>query len=96
MTAQFPMVLKFHPVISMTDEQLFDFCQLNKDFRIERKANGEIVIMSPTGSENDQRNFDLIGQLGIWKKFDGTGRHTNLLGCLTNSSYAGNNTQGCE
>ena len=56
-----PMVLKFHPVISMTDEQLFDFCQLNKDFRIERKANGEIVIASPTNSENDQRNFDLIG-----------------------------------
>ena len=39
-----PMVLKFDPVISMTDEQLFDFCQLNKDFRIERKANGEIAI----------------------------------------------------
>lgn len=68
-----PMVLKFHPVISMTDEQLFDFCQLNKDFRIERKANGEIIIASPTNSENDQRNFELIGQLGIWKKFDGTG-----------------------
>ena len=68
-----PMVLKFHPVISMTDDQLFDFCQLNKDFRIERKANGEIVIMSPTGSETEERNFDLIGQLWFWTKQDGTG-----------------------
>jgi len=68
-----PMVLKFHPVISMTDEQLFEFCQLNKDFRIERKANGEIVIMSPTGSETEERNFDLIGQLWCWTKLDGTG-----------------------
>ncbi|NJR18193.1 MAG: Uma2 family endonuclease [Calothrix sp. CSU_2_0] len=68
-----PMVLKFHPVITMTDDQLFEFCQLNKDFRIERKATGEIVIMSPTGSETDQRNFDLIVQLGIWTKQDGTG-----------------------
>jgi Uma2 family endonuclease len=68
-----PMVLKFHPVISMTDEQLFDFCQLNKDFRIERNKTGEIVIMSPTGSETDQRNFDLIVQLGIWTNQDGTG-----------------------
>ena len=68
-----PMVLKFHPVISMTDEQLFEFCQLNKDFQIERKANGEIVIMSPTGSETEERNFDLIVQLGIWTKLDGTG-----------------------
>lgn len=72
-TEVIPMVLKFHPVISMTDEQLFDFCQLNKNFRIERKANGEIIIASPTNSENDQRNFELIGQLGIWKKQDGTG-----------------------
>ncbi len=68
-----PMVLKFHPVITMTDDQLFDFCQLNKDFRIERQANGEIVIMSPTGSETEQRNFDLIVQLGVWVKQDGTG-----------------------
>ncbi len=72
-TEVIPMVLKFHPVISMTDEQLFNFCQLNKNFRIERKANGEIIIASPTNSENDQRNFELIGQLGIWKKQDGTG-----------------------
>ncbi len=68
-----PMVLKFHPVITMTDEQLFDFCQLNKDLHIERKANGEIVIMSPTGSETEARNFDLIVQLGIWVKQYGTG-----------------------
>jgi Uma2 family endonuclease len=65
--------LKFHPVITMTDDQLFDFCQLNQNFRIERNNAGEIVIMSPTGSETDQRNFDLIVQLGIWTKQDGTG-----------------------
>ncbi|MEM7715721.1 MAG: hypothetical protein AAF349_19470 [Cyanobacteria bacterium P01_A01_bin.68] len=67
------MVLKFHPVISMTDEQLFEFCLLNKDFRIERKASGEIIIDFPTDSENSQRNFELIGQLGIWNNLDGTG-----------------------
>ncbi|MDJ0734579.1 MAG: Uma2 family endonuclease [Nostocaceae cyanobacterium] len=68
-----PVVLKFHPVINITDDQLYEFCQLNKDFRIERQASGEIVIMSPTGSETDQRNFDLIGQLWVWTKQDGTG-----------------------
>jgi Uma2 family endonuclease len=79
MTAQLPiaentpMVLKFYPAIAMTDDQLFEFCQLNQDFRIERQATGEIVIMSPTGSETDERNFDLIGQLWIWTKQDGTG-----------------------
>jgi Uma2 family endonuclease len=68
-----PMELKFHPVISINDDQLFELCQLNRDFRIERKANGEIVIMPPTGSETDERNFDLIGQLWVWTKQDGTG-----------------------
>jgi Uma2 family endonuclease len=68
-----PMELKFHPVISINDDQLFEFCQLNRDCRIERKVTGEIIIMPPTGSETDQRNFDLIVQLGIWTKQDGTG-----------------------
>lgn len=68
-----PIELKFHPIISINDDQLFELCQLNRDCRIERKANGEIVIMPPTGSETDERNFDLIGQLWVWTKQDGTG-----------------------
>jgi Uma2 family endonuclease len=68
-----PTVLRFYPVIKMTDDQLYEFCQINKDIRIERNATGEIVIMSPTGSETDQRNFDIITQLGIWTKQDSTG-----------------------
>ncbi len=68
-----PMVLKFYPVVEMTADQFFDFCQLNRDYRIERTASGEIIIMSPTGSETGNRNFDLIGQFAIWVKQDGTG-----------------------
>jgi Uma2 family endonuclease len=68
-----PMVLQLQPAIAMTDEQFYEFCQLNRDFRIERNAAGELVIMSPTGSETEQRNFDVIVQLGIWTKQDGTG-----------------------
>jgi Uma2 family endonuclease len=67
------VVLQFHPVITITDDQFFEFCQLNRDFRIERNPGGEIVLMFVTGSENDQRNFDIIGQLGVWTKQDGTG-----------------------
>lgn len=68
-----PIVLQLQPAIAMTDDQFYEFCQLNRDFRIERSAAGELVIMSPTGSETDQRNFDMIVQLGIWVKQDGTG-----------------------
>lgn len=72
-TETLPMVLKMQPDIIMTDDQFFDFCKLNRDFRIERNQFGDLLIMSPTGSETDERNFNLIVQLGIWTKKDGTG-----------------------
>ncbi|AFZ59231.1 Uma2 family endonuclease [Anabaena cylindrica FACHB-243] len=58
---------------SMTDEQFFEFCQLNRDLRIERNKFGEISIMPPTGSETGSRNFNLAVQLGVWTEKDGTG-----------------------
>ncbi|MFN6486887.1 MULTISPECIES: Uma2 family endonuclease [unclassified Nostoc] len=68
-----PMVLQLQPAIALTEDQFYEFCQLNRDFRIERNAAGELVIMPPTGSETDERNFNLVGQLWVWTKQDGTG-----------------------
>ncbi|MBG1244502.1 Uma2 family endonuclease [Nostoc sp. NZL] len=68
-----PMVLQLQPAIALTEDQFYEFCQLNHDFRIERNAVGELVIMSLTDAETSQRNFEIIGQLGIWTKQDGTG-----------------------
>ncbi|MEA5599020.1 Uma2 family endonuclease [Rivularia sp. UHCC 0363] len=66
-----PLLLQFPS--SMTDEQFFEFCQMNSDLRIERNKYGEISIMSPTGSETGNRNFNVALQLGIWSEADGTG-----------------------
>ena len=68
-----PMVLQMQPNIIMTDDNFYDFCQLNRDFRIERNQIGDLLIMSPTGSETEERNFNLNGQLWIWTKQNGTG-----------------------
>ena len=68
-----PLTIQLEPVVRMTDEQFFELCQLNQDLTIERNATGELVFMSPTGSEGEQRNFSLIGQLWLWTKQDGTG-----------------------
>ena len=35
----------------MSDEEFFEFCQNNKEKRIERTQNQEIIIMDPVGSE---------------------------------------------
>ena len=73
LTQNIPLKLQMSPAIDMTDEQFFAFCQQNRDYRIERNATGEITIMPPTGSETGNRNFDLIVQLGIWTRQNGTG-----------------------
>jgi Uma2 family endonuclease len=57
----------------MTDDQFFEFCQINRELRIERIAKGELIIMPPTGTGTGGRNFKLTLQLGIWVEQDGAG-----------------------
>jgi len=52
--------------LELTDEQFFQLCQNNRDLRFERNANGELIIMSPTGSETGRRNSGLNFQLTAW------------------------------
>jgi Uma2 family endonuclease len=68
-----PIVLQMPPELQMTDEQFFEFCQINRDLRIERNQFGEISIMPPTGSETGNREVNIIGQLWAWSEQDGTG-----------------------
>ena len=68
-----PIVLQMPPELQMTDEQFFEFCQINRDLRIERNEFGEISIMSPTGSETGNREFSILGQLWAWCEQDDTG-----------------------
>ena len=72
-TENIPLVLQLSPAIVMTDEQFFALCQLNRNYRLERNAKGELIIMPPTGSETGNRNFKLIQQLANWTDEDGTG-----------------------
>ena len=69
----YPLVLRLEPIINLTDEQFFEFCQINRDLRIERTTTGELLIMSPTGSDTGNRNFKLNQQLANWTDADGTG-----------------------
>ena len=55
------------------ESDFFDFCQQNRDLKIERSASGEIEIMAPTGFETGCRNADIVAQLFHWAKTDGRG-----------------------
>src|SRR6266545_2484115 len=59
-----------HP---MTDEALFEFCRMNRELRVERTREGELIIMPPTGGETGRRNFNLTVAFGNWARKDATG-----------------------
>jgi Uma2 family endonuclease len=50
----------------MTDEQFFQLWQNNRELRFERTANGELIIMPPTGGKTGNRNAGIIAQIWIW------------------------------
>ena len=67
------MVVKLAPLVRLDEDQLFEFCQLNRDLRIERDADGALVLMAPAGGASSARNLELCRQLGNWAQRDGSG-----------------------
>ena len=67
------MVLHMEDVVDMDDEHFYALCQNNPDMRLERNADRAVVIMPPTGGDTSRRNAEIIVQLGIWARRDGTG-----------------------
>jgi Uma2 family endonuclease len=75
--------------IRLTDEQFFEFCMLNRNLRIERLANRNITIMSPTTSLTGRWNARLSGLLFNWNEtyalgevFDSSSGFTMLSGAI--------------
>lgn len=52
----------------MTDEEFFNFCQQNRDLRMERDNNKQIFIMAPTGYYTGGLNSGIFGELYIWNR----------------------------
>ena len=62
LTLQLPLALK------LTDEEFEQLVAANQDLRLELSSSGELVIMSPTGGETGNRNFEMYIDLGIWNR----------------------------
>jgi len=67
------LTVNLDSVIKMTDEQFFQLCQNNRELRFERNANGELIIMPPTGGETGNKNARITQQMMNWTDVDGTG-----------------------
>jgi Uma2 family endonuclease len=57
----------------MSDEELLRFCAANDELRIERDSNGELIVMSPTGSGTGSTNSELNLQLALWARETNSG-----------------------
>ncbi|MEG4421339.1 Uma2 family endonuclease [Microcoleus sp. LAD1_D5] len=67
------IVLRIPPKLQMTDDEFFEFCQINSELRIERNKSGELLIMPLTGGTTGNRSGSVFGELYIWTRQDGTG-----------------------
>jgi Uma2 family endonuclease len=65
--------LRLAPAIVLTDDQLLELSSLNDDLRLELTAEGELLIMPPTGGDSGDAEAEVGMQLRQWAKGDGTG-----------------------
>jgi Uma2 family endonuclease len=71
-TEERPLRPRLSPLLNMTDDQLYELCQLDPELQIEQSAQGGLLIMLPTGGEMSKRNLDLILAVCTWAKHEGS------------------------
>jgi Uma2 family endonuclease len=64
---------RMRPPAPMSDDELIAFSEANKPCRVERLASGEILVMTPSGFENNRREAYVVHELFAWAEVDGRG-----------------------
>jgi len=59
--------------LQVSDDDFGTLCVANTDLRLERTAQGVLIVMAPAGSESGGRNAKLTTRLGVWAETDGGG-----------------------
>ena len=68
-----PVTLSDYSGGKFSDGAYLAFCRANPNLRVERTAEGEILIVPPAGSESSYRNAKITSQLERWAEEDGCG-----------------------
>jgi Uma2 family endonuclease len=68
------IAINFPRNLKLSDDQFEDLISANRDSKFELTATGELLIMSPTGGETGNRNFELYIDLGNWNRKKGLGK----------------------
>jgi Uma2 family endonuclease len=59
--------------VPLSDDELIAFSQANKPCKVERLATGEILVMTPSGYQNNLREAYVVHELFSWAETDGRG-----------------------
>ncbi len=63
------ITLSLRPFVDRISEtDLEKLCQENPEARLEINTQGQLIIMSPTGSESGKHNTSLIFQVELWNR----------------------------
>ncbi|NCQ85789.1 MAG: Uma2 family endonuclease [Microcystis aeruginosa W13-18] len=62
-----PIVLNLKTT-NLSDEQFYQLCCANDDWRLEQTAQGELIIMPPIGAISGNRESELNADLVIWNR----------------------------
>lgn len=76
------VTVNFKAIAQLTDDQFYQLCRDNPDVKFERNAKGEIVIMSPTGGETGNRNFEIAIEFGNWNRQTKLGKGFDSSTCF--------------
>ncbi len=68
------LTLQIPPELKFTDDEFEQIVAFNQELRLELTAQGELIIMSPTGGETGNLNFDLTGQIWFWNRKNNLGK----------------------
>ncbi len=75
--------VRLTPPAPFSDEQLLRSCAMNEGVRVERDANGELIVTSAATSRTSGRNMDLCTELNTRARADGRGKAFDSSGGFT-------------
>jgi Uma2 family endonuclease len=64
---------RLRPPAPLSDDELMAFSAANAPLKVERLASGEILVMTPSGFENNLREAYVVHELFAWAEADGRG-----------------------
>jgi Uma2 family endonuclease len=67
------LTLDVSALAPLTDQALYELCVANRELRIERTQEGELIIMTPAGGEASRRNSVIVASLVQWNAQTRTG-----------------------